>query len=257
MPKVGLDIGHEHDTWERTGGKGVVVNGKVYEEHTFNKALGDSLRKELELHGIKVISSQSSSLETRTDYYNAKNVDIVVSLHANYNSDSNVKGVCVFGWHNHTDSQNLQNYLLDEFRKAGLDTHGSGDHDSEMGSWTELAITRDTKMTAVLVEHGFMGNPHDFKRIFLETDDYVKKLVPGYMKAICRFFNIRYKGVVKVAEEVNKNEPSVWAKDHWNEAVKNGYFDGTRPQEPTSREETAVVINRLRENFLNLINKRG
>ncbi|PIH60408.1 hypothetical protein [Paenibacillus sp. LK1] len=33
----------------------------------------------------------------------------------------------------------------------------------------------------------------------------------------------------------------------------NGYFDGTRPGARITREETAIVINRLRRNFLTLI----
>jgi|GEM_PF-6501988 len=33
---IQLDIGHGSDTWSSGGGKGVVVKGKVYEEHNFN-----------------------------------------------------------------------------------------------------------------------------------------------------------------------------------------------------------------------------
>jgi hypothetical protein len=34
---------------------------------------------------------------------------------------------------------------------------------------------------------------------------------------------------------------------------KIGYFDGKRPGAPITREETAIVINNLRRNFLKLI----
>jgi N-acetylmuramoyl-L-alanine amidase len=241
MPKIGLDIGHEHDTYESTGGKGVKVNGRVYEEHTFNSALGNALEKELKRHGFDIYSSQSSSLRTRTNYYNAKQVDIVVSLHANYNSNPDVKGVCVFGWHNHPDSQKLQNFLIDEFRKAGLDTHGNGDHDSEIGSWTELAITRDTKMTAVLVENGFMGNPSDFQKLFIDTDDYVSQLVPAYTKAICRYFNIPYKEVKAMSQKNVKLTPAQEAIQ--KEAIRLGLTDGKNPhREPNQMYVWQVMI---------------
>lgn len=46
---------------------------------------------------------------------------------------------------------------------------------------------------------------------------------------------------------------SAWAAEDWAEAKANGYFDGTRPGAATTREETAIVINRLRNNFLKLI----
>lgn len=49
------------------------------------------------------------------------------------------------------------------------------------------------------------------------------------------------------------NIVSTWAADDWAEAKVNGYFDGKRPGAPITREETAIVINKLRRNFLQLI----
>lgn len=49
------------------------------------------------------------------------------------------------------------------------------------------------------------------------------------------------------------NVPSKWAEAAWAEVTANGYFDGTRPGAQITREESAVVINRLRKNILALI----
>jgi lysozyme len=49
------------------------------------------------------------------------------------------------------------------------------------------------------------------------------------------------------------NQVSEWAADDWAEAKANGYFDGKRPGAAITREETSIVINRLRSNFLKLI----
>ncbi|AZS15378.1 glycoside hydrolase family 25 protein [Paenibacillus lutimineralis] len=46
------------------------------------------------------------------------------------------------------------------------------------------------------------------------------------------------------------NKVSSWAAEDWKEATENGYFDGSRPGAPITREEAAIVINRLRNNFL-------
>lgn len=46
---------------------------------------------------------------------------------------------------------------------------------------------------------------------------------------------------------------SDWAHKDWQEASKNGYFDFRRPQDTLTRQEAAIVINRLRHNFLELI----
>ena len=51
--------------------------------------------------------------------------------------------------------------------------------------------------------------------------------------------------------DINKVSP--WAAAAWEEATANGYFDGSRPGAPVTREEMAIVVNRLRRNFLALI----
>lgn len=49
------------------------------------------------------------------------------------------------------------------------------------------------------------------------------------------------------------NVPSKWAEAAWAEVTANGYFDGTRPGAQITREESAIVTNRLRKNILALI----
>lgn len=62
------------------------------------------------------------------------------------------------------------------------------------------------------------------------------------------------KDVVKVPENTRDiDKVSPWAADAWKEATDNGYFDGSRPGAAITREETAIVVNRLRKNFLALI----
>lgn len=61
---------------------------------------------------------------------------------------------------------------------------------------------------------------------------------------------------VKEDEPVSQrdiNLPSKWAEAAWAEVTANGYFDGTRPGAMITREEAAIVINRLRKNLLALI----
>ncbi|MGR6765339.1 glycoside hydrolase family 25 protein [Paenibacillus sp. T2-29] len=59
------------------------------------------------------------------------------------------------------------------------------------------------------------------------------------------------KGENKVAEQQRDiNKVSPWAADVWEEMTKNGYFDGTRPGAPITREEAAAALSRLRQNIL-------
>lgn len=43
----------------------------------------------------------------------------------------------------------------------------------------------------------------------------------------------------------DKDTPAAWAKESWERAKKEGYLDGTRPKDAVTREELAVVLNRL------------
>lgn len=45
------------------------------------------------------------------------------------------------------------------------------------------------------------------------------------------------------------NEPSSWAKDAWTKLQNEGFFDGTRPHDNITREEMAVVIDRVLTHF--------
>ena len=47
----------------------------------------------------------------------------------------------------------------------------------------------------------------------------------------------------KVMED--KNKPSKWAEEAWAWAQKEGYLDGKRPKDLVTREELAVVLQRL------------
>ncbi len=42
-----------------------------------------------------------------------------------------------------------------------------------------------------------------------------------------------------------KNQPSPWAKDAWEWAKKEGLLDGTRPKDNLTREEFAVVLQKV------------
>jgi len=65
--------------------------------------------------------------------------------------------------------------------------------------------------------------------------------------------------IEKLENKLNTSGKKVsdWAKENWDEAKVNGYFDGTRPLDNITRQESAVVVNRLRHNFLKLIHDQG
>lgn len=245
--KVGLDYGHGRNTFPPS--KGVYRNGKGYHEHNFNAKLGLKIKALLEASGIEVIEGQPAysndvHLTSRTNLYNAKDVDLVVSIHANA-GNSNVEGRCVFYWHTSEDSKRAAKLVIDEIRKAGYSTHGNGLHASQRGSWTNLHICRETKSPAILVEHGFMTNKNDFELIFgSKQDKYINDMAHADAKAICKYLNVEFKdSITQVkpapetqvkSESVNKSEDnnkpssSKWTKVEGNwegtPTLRNGHY---------------------------------
>lgn len=54
-----------------------------------------------------------------------------------------------------------------------------------------------------------------------------------------------FKKSLEVTTVASSNTPASWAKDAWDKATKAGVMDGTRPTEPVTRQELAVILDRL------------
>ncbi len=61
----------------------------------------------------------------------------------------------------------------------------------------------------------------------------------------CPGRNFPYDEMLKLKEEVEDNEPSDWAKESWDLCVEKGIFDGTNPKGNLTREQAAVVFDRM------------
>ncbi|WP_153465156.1 N-acetylmuramoyl-L-alanine amidase family protein [Sediminibacillus terrae] len=211
MVKVAIDIGHGSDTYNRTGGKGVRKNGKVYEEHDFNSLVAQELDKLLQANNIDTLMVQEPfssevGLTERTNYYNEKGVDLVWSIHANAGG-KDASGRCAFYWYTAEDSKRLAELFVEEVKVAGYSTHGNGLHASNPDSWTNLHICRETNMTAVLTENGFMTNSEEFELIFgSKQSEYVEAVARIHAKAITRYFNVDFKDTE--TGEVVKHKPA-------------------------------------------------
>lgn len=208
MAYIGVDIGHGVNTYPPS--KGVRRGGKGYAEHDFNAKLGIAVKDLLEQNGHRVIFGQQPykkdvPLRTRTNLYNREGVDLVVSLHANYNSNTSVNGRCVFYWGTSSKSKALAQQIVKQFKALGYSTHGNGLHAGKRGSWTNLHINRETNMPAVLVEHGFMSGDKDFELIFgSKQAQYIKDMAKANVAGIQAYLGLGFKGEATVKPKPNK-----------------------------------------------------
>lgn len=193
-----ISIGHGENTYEESGSKGVRKNGRVYEEHDANCHLAMKVKKLVEAHGIKVTLVQPPHgrdvpLRVRTNKANSLGVDLYWSIHHNAGVSS-ARGACSFYWHTNPVGRKLSETLARNMKAKGIDTHGSGVHASKRGSWTNFHEVRETKMTAILTENGFMTNPRDFVNIFgSNQEEYHTKMAHAHAKTIIEsFYGMEY-----------------------------------------------------------------
>lgn len=204
MAYIGLDIGHGSNTYSSGGGKGVATGGKVYEEHTFNSIVAKKLKALLEKSGHKVTygAQQPNSLETslnsRTNRFNAEKVDIMVSIHANWigTFKNSTNGIGAF-YANYssgtrsTNSKKLADLIMAEYRKQGQSIYGAGSIPSVYSNWTNFHMTREVSMPAVLMELGFMSGTTDFDKIFgSQQEKYTTQMAEGMAKGINAYFGV-------------------------------------------------------------------
>lgn len=194
MAKIGLDVGHGKDTFP-SNGKGIYKGGKGYAEFNFNQSVGKKLKALLEAAGHTIIlgqpfDSNDVTLTARTNKYNANNVDIVVSIHADANDNSDANGRYYFYWHTDSKGKRLAQLISKHVKSKGYDLRTSdGSIASVPGTWTNFHMVRETKAPAILGENGFMTGNRDFDLIFgNKKDQYAKDIAESYFKGIQEYF---------------------------------------------------------------------
>lgn len=209
--KVSIDAGHGITTpGKRTPKllKNLVVDGKtlkkkgnIIHEFEFNILVAKSLKKALERHGIDVkivndvTGKTDTPLSTRASRANAFDSDLHISCHYNAigscaSFQSRCNGVLVLKTRGcQSKSNKLANCVHNAIKGNYSHTYGVG-VDTQWSGFT-LAILRQTKMPAILIEYGFM----DFEKEAMKMLDpsWYNKLAEDTCKGVCNYLGIKYK----------------------------------------------------------------
>lgn len=206
---VALDAGHGKDTYQRTGGKGVKYdNGKVFEEHTFNAAVVKYTKEYLERCGIDVVLTQPLNqlevpLRARTDLANSLKVDLLVSFHADANTNPDTKGHWVFYWHTSEKGKKLAQ-IWDKYANNIMGNPCRSIQQSKPNTWTDFHMVRETKMPAILIEHAFMTNKEELQRLL--SDDFRRKCAETAAKTICEYVGVPFNHGVSLNDNQQNND---------------------------------------------------
>ena len=230
-PIVCLDPGHGPET----------VNGSPdgrYKEREFTWDMYTRLRPLLEARGVAVVGTREEdtmpSLTRRAEISNEAGADLFVSLHSNAAGNDgwyDARGFLVYTSAGPDSAPRNRAALdiVDQVRRAGIAVQGTG------LAHAEYTVLMKTLAPACLIEFGFHTNREE--AALLQDGAYRQRLAEAVARGMCDFLQVPW-----TPEE---DRPAPWAAEAWRRAAERGVLDGTRPRDCLSRQELAVVLDRL------------
>lgn len=166
------------------------ITGK--REKDLNFSVSNILSEGLQEKGYNVLLTRDT--DTFVDLYerpriaNENNADIFISIHGNSLAGNNkINGIEVYYWPaNKSEIKEEDQYpfaksILDEMIKAT----GAVSRGVKTNSYV---VIRESKMPAVLIETGFLSNPHEESLLY--TKEYQNKMVEGIIKGVESYFEM-------------------------------------------------------------------
>ena len=242
---VCLDPGHGVES------PGKCSPDKSYYEYEFALDMARRIQAHLERYGVRVVltrtdehcptgKADTNDLLKRVAISDAAGADLFVSLHSNASGNewSNASGLMIYTSAGpETASRNVAaKAVLAHMTAAGVELRGSPlVHDME------LVVTRKTAAPAMLIEYGFHTNRTEV--VLLKKSSYRAKLAEATAKGACDFLGVAWEP--EAAAGTTDTGAADWAATAWEKAKSKGVLDGTRPTDPVTRQELAVVLDRL------------
>ena len=242
---VCLDPGHGVES------PGKCSPDKSYYEHEFALDMARRIQVHLERCGVRVVltrtdehcptgKADTNDLLKRVAISDAAGADLFVSLHSNASGNewSNASGLMIYTSAGpETASRNVAaKAVLSRMTAAGVELRGSPlVHD------IELVVTRKTVAPAMLIEYGFHTSRTEVA--LLKKSSYRAKLAEATAKGVCDFLGVAWEP--EAAAGTTDTGAADWAATAWEKAKSKGVLDSTRPTDPVTRQELAVVLDRL------------
>jgi len=246
--KIVIDAGHGPETPGKRSPDGSL------REYQFNSVVARYVADEL-LHGYEGVEimfthadDRDVPLSERTKKANAWKADLFISIHANAAGDGTA-------W---TSAQGIETYvytsrppaavkLANAVQRRLVEATGRKDRGVKADN---LHVLRETKMTAILVECGFMTNREECE--LLKSDTYRRKCAEAIVRGIAEIYGLKKK------QQPTQTKPGPFPDvpaDHWAaEAIRivrdaglmTGRADGTfGPNEPVTRAQLAAILSRM------------
>jgi len=185
---IAIDAGHGgHDG-------GAISRRNNYNEKELTLATAFLIRNCLNQLGYKTVMTRNKDtfvpLSTRAEIANALDADLFVSIHYNYCPNSEAKGIEVYYYKEDktpSSSRILQSKSLGAVVLKKVISHTGAK--SRGVKQANFAVIRETRMPAILIEAGFLSNPHERER--LRDPHYRRCIARGIAKGIDNYLESR------------------------------------------------------------------
>ena len=224
------------------------VNGSpdgTYKEWEFTWDMAQRVKPLLEAKGVGVVLTKTAdnypSLTERANISNKAKPGCFVSIHTNAGQGkgwSSGSGLEIYTSAGPMTAQRnvLASKLVNAFHAAGVALRSE-----PIKHNIELTVLAKTDAPACLIEYGFHTNKTDVE--YLKDTKYRDKLAEATAKGICDWLGVAWQG--ETGADNAEDTPDVWAAEAWQKAKDKGVLDGTRPRDNMTRQELAVVLDRL------------
>lgn len=240
MFKIALGAGHG----AKTAGKRCLkaLDPKETPEWVLNDRIADKVETLLKGYdGYQLLRLDDSddgaediALAERVSAANDWDADFYLSIHHNAGINGGAGGGIVA--YAYTKAQKASLEWRDELYEELVKRTGLKGNRATPKATANHYVTRMTTMPATLLELGFMDSKTDVPIIL--TEEYADQCAAAIVAVIVRRAGLK-------AKEQPTDQADSWAASAWLQAKNAGVLDGTRPRDAVSRQELAVILDRL------------
>ncbi|OLN21283.1 hypothetical protein BTO30_15775 [Domibacillus antri] len=214
------------------------------QEYLYTAMIGREVAKRLP-DSVKVVFTRTTDnalnpdkeqdLASRCAIANKAEAVLFVSIHLNAGGGT---GYETFVYSSSDEDKAIHAEIVKVLKKYGLQDRG-------IKIRTELDVLEYTKMKAVILKCLFIDNKSDMDKMnnqtffneFCQAADGIAKTVGVTPKSTGT--------LPKKEETIAEQEPSPFAAKSWKHMTEMGITDRNRPQNPITRQEVVVMLDRL------------